>query len=57
MVKEEDMRIIKELEPALDEILNELDAMPDSMFSEEAETFSREISYLTSEDLLRQFTI
>ena len=52
--KEEDIRIIKEFTPRLDEILSELD---DREWTEEDEKQSRKMSQLSVEEMLQPFTI
>ena len=52
------IRVIKtEIEPKIDEIVDEMGGKPDLMTVEETEELQRELSFLSPDDLLRQFTI
>ncbi len=58
MTDMENKRIIqREIKPKIEEIIDELSKVPDSKTIEEAEKLHRELSYLSTNDLLRQFTI
>lgn len=53
-----DTKIIRKMiEPKIEEIQSEFERRPDSKTAEEAEKLYRDLSYLSTDDLLKHFTI
>lgn len=48
---------MKDIETKIDEVMRELNSIPNSKTLEEAEKLHKELSYMSTDDLLKPFTI